>query len=52
MIYGGHFDPDNKLEEIKKLEQEMSNANFWDDREHAENVLGNLNNLKALTQSL
>ena len=47
MIYGGHFDPDSKLEEIKKLEQEMSNANFWDDKEHAEKVVETLNNLKS-----
>ena len=47
MIYGGHFDPDNKKEEINKLESEMSNSNFWDDKDHAEKVLSTLNNLKS-----
>ena len=47
MNYGGHFDPNNKKEEINKLEIEMSNTNFWDDKERAEEVLNILNNLKS-----
>ena len=47
MNYGGHFDPDNKKEEINKLESEMNNPNFWDDKENAEKVVSTLNNLKS-----
>lgn len=47
MNYGGHFDPDNKKEEINKLEREMNNPNFWDDKENAEKVVSTLNNLKS-----
>ena len=47
MNYGGHFDPDNKKEEINKLEIEMNNPNFWDDKENAEKVVSTLNNLKS-----
>ena len=47
MIYGGHFDPDTKKEEVNKLENEMNNPNFWDDKEHAEKVVSTLNNLKS-----
>ena len=47
MNYGGHFDPDNKKEEINKLEIEMNNPNFWDDKENAEKVVSTVNNLKS-----
>lgn len=47
MNCGGHFDPDNRKKEIDKLEGEMTNPNFWDDKEYAEDVLSNLNNLKS-----
>lgn len=47
MNYGGHFDPDNKKEEINKLEREMNNPNFWDDKENAEKVVNTLNSLKS-----
>ena len=47
MIYGGHFDPDVKKDRIKKLENEMNNSNFWDDKKHSEEVLNELNFLKS-----
>ena len=47
MIYGGHFDPNEKKAKIKKLESEMSNSNFWDDKKHSEEVLNELNFLKS-----
>ena len=47
MIYGGHFDPNEKKARIKKLESEMSNSNFWDDKKHSEEVLNELNFLKS-----
>lgn len=47
MNYGGHFDPVNKKEKIKKLEEEMNSSNFWDDKKRSEEVLGELNLLKS-----
>lgn len=47
MIYGGHFDPEIKKDRIKELESEMNNSNFWDDKTHSEEVLGELNFLKS-----
>ena len=47
MIYGGHFDPDVKKDRIKELEIEMNNPNFWDDKNHSEEVLNELNYLKS-----
>ena len=46
MIYGGHFDVDNKNEEINLLEKEMNSVNFWDDKDHAESIINKINNLK------
>ena len=47
MIYGGHFDPDDKKIRINELETEMNNPNFWDDKKHSEEVLSELNFLKS-----
>ena len=47
MIYGGHFDPEIKKARIKELENEMNSSNFWDDKSHSEEVLGELNFLKS-----
>ena len=46
MIYGGHFDPDNKKERISELESIMNQPNFWDDKKNSEEVLSELNLLK------
>ena len=46
MSYGGHFDPDSKNKRINELESEMLDGNFWNDKEHSESVVGELNNLK------
>ena len=46
MIYGGHFDVDSKLEDIKSLEDEMNSVNFWNDKNKADEVISNLNSLK------
>ncbi len=43
MIYGGLFDPDNKKKLIKDLEDEMQDANFWNDKKHSEEVIKKLN---------
>ena len=47
MIYGGHFDPEVKKDRIRELETEMNNPNFWDDKNHSEKVLSELNYLKS-----
>ena len=46
MIYGGHFDSDNKKQKIKKLEDIMNSPNFWDDKKVSEEILNELNLLK------
>lgn len=52
MNYGGLFDPDSKLERINKLEREMSEPNFWDDKGHSKEVLEELNLLKENIDSV
>ena len=47
MIYGGLFDPDVKKKRISELESEMNQPNFWDDKSHSEEVLSEINLLKA-----
>jgi peptide chain release factor 2 len=47
VIYGGHFDPKVKKDRIKELETLMNNPNFWDDKNHSEEVLNELNYLKS-----
>ena len=46
--YGGHFDIDSKKYEINTLQKETEDANFWNNRENAEETLKNLNELKEL----
>lgn len=52
MIYGGHFDLDSKQAEIKKLEEETSDVNFWNDTNKAQETIDNLNNLKETVSSV
>lgn len=47
MICGGHFDPEKKKVRIKELEDEMNSSNFWDDKNHSEQVLSELNFFKS-----
>ncbi len=46
------FDIDNKNMEVAKLEERMSSANFWDDKEEANKVIEQLNDLKNITVSI
>ena len=46
MIYGGLFDVDKKLEEIKELEEKMNSVEFWNDKTKADEVISCLNSLK------
>jgi len=52
MIYGGHFDLDSKQEEIKRLEEETSDINFWNDTNKAQETIDNLNILKETVSSV
>ena len=52
MFYGGHFDIDSKLLEIKKLEEETNDFKFWDDNNRAQRVIAKLNNLKFTTDNI
>ena len=47
MIYGGYFDVDSKLLEIKKLEDEVNSPSFWNNNDRAQSVLNNLNALRS-----
>lgn len=51
-IYGGLFDVVSTKEEVKKLEQEMQDVNFWNDKGRANNVISNLNALKDGIESI
>lgn len=43
MIYGGHFDHENREKLIKDLEEEVQKTGFWDDKKHSEEVIKKLN---------
>lgn len=49
MTYGGHFDVDSKKEDINKLEVEMNKSDFWNDKNNAEKIISELNELKTVT---
>lgn len=44
--YGGFFDVDKKNIRIAKLTEEMNNPQFWDDKEKAERIIEEINELK------
>lgn len=46
MIYGGHFDPDIKKKRINELEEEINSTNFWNDKNHSEEVLNEVKIIK------
>lgn len=46
------FDMDKKNQEIKKLETEMSQVNFWNNKDAASKLVENLGELKTLTNSI
>ena len=52
MIYGGHFDIDNKKEELTKLDLETNKPDFWNDNKSAEKVLKDIRELKDLIDPL
>ena len=52
MNYGVLFEADKIEEEIKKLEEETNNPNFWDDVEFANKKISELNKNKELFNSI
>ena len=52
MTYGGLFDVDKKQEEINSLEKEMNSVGFWNDKNKADEVISNLNDLKKKIEGI
>lgn len=48
MTYGGYFDVSEKEKEILSLEENLNSDNIWNDREYANSLINNVNNLKKL----
>ena len=46
MDYGGHFDPDDKIKKINKLEEIINKPDFWS-LENSNEILSELNSLKS-----
>ena len=52
MNYGGYFDYPTKNETISKIEKEMLEENFWDNKRVAEKKINELNYLKNLVEEV
>jgi len=52
MIYGGHFDVDNKKRRIEELEQETAASLFWNDRERANSIINEIQGLKSIVNKI
>ena len=50
MIYGGYFEPEEKLKRKQELENLMKEANFWDDKRKSEEVINELNSIKNILE--
>lgn len=50
--YGGHFEPDKKIERIKELQKEMNEPNFWNDKKRSESIISEFNELQNTVNSL
>ena len=44
--YGGYFDVTRNEEEIKRLEEETKKSTFWDDKDHANEIIEKISLLK------
>ena len=49
MNYGGHFDLTKKIETLKEKENQMNRPDFWNDKEEADRILGEISSLKKET---
>ena len=52
IIYGGYFEVDSKLSEIKTLEDIINSPSFWDDNEKAQETIDKVVNLKNSTGNI
>jgi peptide chain release factor 2 len=52
MNYGGFFDVNNKQKRIEQLDQEMSQPQFWDNKEAAEKTIEESNNIKKSIEEI
>jgi peptide chain release factor 2 len=50
--YGGFFDVNEKEKRIDQLTKQMAEVNFWDDKETAEKVIEESNNLKKSIEKI
>ncbi len=50
MSYGGLFDPESKNKQIKELEQQINQPNFWDNQRESEKIISSLNTLKKVVE--
>ncbi len=51
-LYGGLFDVNNKITEIGSLEKTMNEPDFWDNKQHSDEVIARLSELKKITSDL
>ena len=52
MIYGGHFDCDNKLNKISELEKEINRPDFWNNQENAQSIIDEKNSLSSMISKI
>ena len=52
LIYGGHFETENYNQQIKELETKIEAQNFWNDRRKSEEIITELNRLKAISEKI
>ena len=52
MIYGGHFDIEQKLKELENCEKKMQEVNFWNDKEEADTIIQEMSELKNVTSGI
>lgn len=52
MIYGGHFDIEQKLKELENCEKKMQDVNFWNDKEEADTIIKEMSELKNVTSGI
>ena len=52
MIYGGHFDIEQKLKELETCEKKMQDVNFWNDKEKADTIIKKMSELKNVTAGI
>lgn len=50
--YGGYFDVQGKQERINELSLKMNNVDFWNDKDNAEKIIEECNNLKRSVEKI